>query len=106
VDATKDVVHLVAMTLEAAIASAVLRKLLKKLDPNLPALPPLHVVTVGIYTYASAFITFQYVKYIHSHLDAVYVLWGVLLTAILYMPLLAEAVTLIRNKTTRSVHRV
>jgi len=45
--ATKDDVHLVLLTLEAAVASIMLRLLFRKLDPNLPALPLHHFVSIA-----------------------------------------------------------
>jgi len=103
--ATEDVVHLVFMTLEAAAAGAALRQLLKKLDPNLPALPPLHFVTVSTYTFTSAFIILQYIRHVLGRPDAMYVLWGVLLATLLIMPLimpLVEAIPPSRDKVKNS----
>lgn len=96
---TKDAMHLMFLALEAAFASALLRRMLSRLDPNLPALPLPHFVTVSTYSISSMFLIFQYFKHMHQlGIDPAHVLWGALLAVLLLMPLIEP---LLENRSQR-----
>ena len=98
--ATKDDVHLALLTLEAAVASIMLRLLFRKLDPNLPALPLHHFVSISTYNVASALLVLQYFKDIFKLGlgDPVQILWGVLLAVLLFVPLLEVIISSRQDK--------
>jgi hypothetical protein len=81
----KDDVHLLLMVLEAAAAGALLRLLLRGLDPNLPALPLHYFATVSIYNAASAFLILQYAKHVFElGYPPMYIALGALLAVLLF----------------------
>ncbi|MFZ8839729.1 MAG: hypothetical protein ACO2PM_12650 [Pyrobaculum sp.] len=87
--ATRDATQLLILALEAAAASVLLRWMLNKLDPDLPALPFQHFVTVSTYSISSTFLVWLYFKHVFQlGIDLAYMLWGVLLAVLLMMPLI------------------
>jgi hypothetical protein len=85
--ATKDMGHLIFLTLNASVAGFILRASLRWLDSC-----PTHFrfIFVSTYSIASTFLVLRYFKDVLKLGlgDFTHILWGVLLTALLFAPLL------------------